>query len=115
MASIHTSAFVKACAPTGSNLLKKTPTKCYSIIILDRPAGIHPASIAGFDYDAVLKTLEKPLELRKADYRKYPQFGFLFAETRSENFAELERILKADLSQYITTAKQQDAENTTAK
>ena len=107
--------FCKGLRPDWEQLVKKDPDKMFSIIILDRPAGIHPASIAGFDYDAVLKTLEKPLELRKADYRKYPQFGFLFAETRSENFAELERILKADLSQYITTAKQQYAESTTAK
>jgi len=42
--------------------------------------------------------------LRKIDYREYPVYGFLFAETREENFAEIEAILKSDLREFITVA-----------
>jgi len=42
------------------------------------------------------------LELRKIDFNKYPVFGFLFTETREDNFEELKRILDSDLSEFIT-------------
>jgi hypothetical protein len=44
---------------------------------------------------------ENPLELRKADYKKFPLFGFLFAETRKSNLQELTRILNSDLKEYL--------------
>jgi len=50
----------------------------------------------------LLAGFEKPLELRKIDYKKYPVFGFLFVESREENFSELQTILDSDLNEFVT-------------
>jgi len=88
--------------PDWNKLSRQNPEKMFSIVILDRPPEINPQSIKSFDYDNVLKLFEKPLELRKADFKRFPQFGFLFTETREENYKELENILKQDLKEFIT-------------
>jgi len=72
-------------------------------VVLDNSTGCAGEEIAEFDYDALLANFENSLELRKIDYREFPVFGFLFLETREENFGELERILKSDLSELIKT------------
>lgn len=36
-------------------------------------------------------------------YEEYLVFGFLFAETKEENISELERILKSDLKEFVTS------------
>ena len=64
---------------------------------------IAAADIKAFDYEQLLTRFEKPLELRKINYGEYPVFGFLFAETRSGNMAELEYILQSDLKEFILT------------
>jgi len=73
----------------------------YSLIILDNSTGCPNAAIKAFDYDSLLASFENPLELRELDYKKFPVFGFLFTETHKENAAELERILKSDLKEYV--------------
>ena len=88
--------------PDWSDLLKDKGGKLYSIIILDNSTGIDPNRIQTFDYNKLLKDFEKPLEIRKFDFREYPVFGFLFTETRTENQGELQRILVSDLSEYIS-------------
>ncbi|NOZ12194.1 MAG: ATP-grasp domain-containing protein [Acidobacteria bacterium] len=88
--------------PDWNTILKGKEGKLYSIIVLDNSTGIEGNKISAFNYDLLLSDFEKPLELRKIDYREYPVFGFLFTETRKENFIELQRILKSDLNQYIT-------------
>ena len=60
--------------------------------------------ITVFDYDRVLSKFERPLDLRKIDYREYPVFGFLFVEMSEENFSEIDVILKSDLTEFITVA-----------
>ena len=69
--------------------------------MLDNASGIAAGDIKAFDYKQLLTQFEKPLELRKIDYREYPVFGFLFTETRPENMAELEAILRSDLRDFI--------------
>ncbi|NOY24201.1 MAG: ATP-grasp domain-containing protein, partial [Acidobacteria bacterium] len=88
--------------PDWNKILKNKEGKLYSIIVLDNSTGIEGNRIAAFNYDLLLSNFEKPLELRKIDYKEYPVFGFLFTETKEEKFFELERILKSDLNEYIT-------------
>ena len=73
----------------------------YSIIILDNSTGLDAEQIKGFDYEKLLKQFDNPLELRKIDYHQYPLFGFLFTQTKQNNFAELDAILKSDLNEFI--------------
>ena len=54
-----------------------------------------------FDYNKLLADFTKPLSLRKADFRKFPLFGFVFAETKCGDDEELNKILTSDLRKYI--------------
>ncbi|MDP3831833.1 MAG: hypothetical protein Q8Q47_11215, partial [Ignavibacteriaceae bacterium] len=75
----------------------------YSIIVLDKPNVIPTEVIKSFDYEKLKSRFEHVLELRETDIKKYPIFGFVFTETREENFSELDAILKSDLTEFITT------------
>ena len=76
----------------------------YSNIVLNNSTGIEGKDIGSFDYEKLLADFEKPLELRKTDFRKFPLFGFLFCETKKQNIKELERILMSDLTEYISAS-----------
>jgi len=88
--------------PDWPEVLKGKEGKLFSIIVLDNSTGIDVDEIASFDYEKLLSNFEKPIELRKIDYKKYPVFGFLFAETRKDNFIELKNILDSDLNEFIS-------------
>ena len=87
----------------GQEIFKGREGKRFSLIVLDNSTGKEGEEIASFDYEKLLSNFEKPIELRKVDHKKYPLFGFLFAETREENFIELENILNSDLNEFIST------------
>ena len=89
--------------PNWSEVLKGKEGKLFSIIVLDNSTGIDVDEITSFNYEKLLSKFEKPIELRKIDYKKYPVFGFLFAETREDNFIELKNILDSDLNEFIST------------
>ncbi len=88
--------------PNWNTILKDKKGKIFSIIVLDNSTGIKVDEIASFDYGKLLSNFEKPLELRKIDYKKYPVFGFLFAQTRENNLIELEKILNSNLIEFIS-------------
>ena len=83
-------------------ILKNDNGHAYNLIVLDNNSGIAGKDIKRFDYDKLLKSFTKPLELRKTDYKKFPVFAFLFAKTDDENAEELKNILKSDLREYIS-------------
>lgn len=88
--------------PDWPEILKNKEGKLYSIVVLDNSTGIEGNQITAFNYDLLLSNFEKPLELRKIDYKEYPVFGFLFTETKEDNFSELEIILKSNLKEFIS-------------
>jgi len=89
--------------PNWPEVLKGKEGKLFSIIVLDNSTGIDVDEITSFNYEKLLSNFEKSIELRKIDYKKYPVFGFLFAETRENNFVELKNILDSDLNEFIST------------
>lgn len=89
--------------PDWPEALKGKEGKIFSIIVLENSTGTDGAEITSFDYQRLLANFENPLELRKIDYKTYPVFGFLFTESREDNFAEIENILTSDLKEYIST------------
>lgn len=89
--------------PNWAELLKGKEGKLFSVIVLDNSSGKSADEIKSFNYDKLLLNFEKPIELRKVDYKNYPLFGFLFVETREENFIELKNILNSDLNEFIST------------
>lgn len=86
--------------PDWNSLLEGKEGLVYSNIVLNNSTGTEGKNIKSFDYEKLLADFNKPLELRKADFRKFPIFGFLFCETRKENMQELDRILMSDLNEY---------------
>ena len=88
--------------PDWNILLKGKEDLIYSNIVLNNSTGTEGKNISSFNYEKVLATFEKPLELRNTDFAKFPLFGFLFCETRKQNMLELERILMSDLKEYIS-------------
>ncbi|MCD6378950.1 ATP-grasp domain-containing protein [bacterium] len=95
--------YFKQKKPDWPEVLKGKEGKLFSLIVLDNSTGIEEDKITSFDYKKLLSKFEKPMELRKIDYKKYPVFGFLFTETREDNFVELKNILDSDLSEFIST------------
>jgi len=94
--------------PDWEHILSTRAGKIYSLVVLDNSTGYPGEQIASFDYQALLGCFEKPLELRELNYRQFPVFGFLFLETKADNFAELERILKSDLREFTRLASQSE-------
>jgi len=89
--------------PDWANILKDKKGKIYSNIVLNNSTEVAADKIKSFDYDKLLSKFEKPLELRKANFKQFLIFGFLFTETREDNFQELEWILNSDLKEFIKT------------
>jgi len=91
--------------PNWPEILKEKEEKLFCIIVLDNSTGIDTDEITSFDYEKLLSGFEKPMELRRIDFKKYPVFGFLFTETREDNFTELKNILDSDLNEFISIKK----------
>ena len=88
--------------PDWPALLEGKEGLLFSLVVLENSTGISGDRIQSFDYEKVCSKLENPLELRKIDFREYPVFGFLFAESRTEREAELEMMLTVDLGEFIS-------------
>ena len=87
--------------PDWNLILKNMDGVVFSNIVLNNSTGIEGKNIQSFDYEKLLADFEKPLELRKTDFGKFPLFGFLFCESREQNMQELDRILMSDLKEYV--------------
>ncbi len=90
--------------PDWETLLQGKENKLYTLVVLDKPKGIMESE--AFDYDRLCSMFGKVLCIRKLDHRTHPVFGFLFTETDLENRAELDYIIKSDLSEFILNEKQ---------
>lgn len=94
-------AFFQNFKPNWEDILKDKAEKLYGLIVLDNSTGLKAEEIKAFDYQKLKSHFEKPLEIREIDYTEYPLFGFVFTETRAENFQELGAILQSDLKEYV--------------
>ncbi len=88
--------------PNWTEILSINDTDSYNIIVLDNRTGTEGKGIKSFDYKKLVSEFENVLEFREVDFSKHPLFGFMFIRTREDNFAEIIRILRADLLDYIT-------------
>ncbi len=95
--------FFKSQKPDWNSILTQTNDHLFSVIVLDNSTGTEGNKIKSFDYERLASGFSRVLDLRKVDYRAYPVFGFLFAETHADSFAELESISASNLKAYINT------------
>ena len=94
--------FLEERRPDWSALLRDADATRYSIVVLENSTGIDGRQIADFDYDALVARFHRPLELRRVDYTRQPLFGFVFLATDPEHRSELDWILRADLTEFVT-------------
>lgn len=87
--------------PDWEQIFQNKDNKLYSIVVLNNNSGIPVEQVKSFDYELLEKDFENALLIRRLNIRKYPVFGFLFAETSVGNEAELKHILTSDLKKYI--------------
>jgi hypothetical protein len=88
--------------PDWAEILKDKENRLFSVVVLDNSTGLKAEEIESFDYKRLISTFERPMELRKIDFKHYPVFGFLFTDTREDNFIELKNILDSDLNEFVT-------------
>ncbi len=88
--------------PDWEELLRGRDDYVYGLVVLNNSTGIEPRKIRGFDYNGLVESFEHVLELRKVDHREFHFFGFVFIESRKDNYRELGRILRSDLREYIS-------------
>lgn len=88
--------------PDWEELLRGRDDYVYGLVVLNNSTGIEPHKIRGFDYNGLVESFEHVLELRKVDHREFHFFGFVFIESRKDNYRELGRILRSDLREYIS-------------
>ena len=93
--------FMEQKKPDWPDILANKAGKIFSIVVLDKPKEINNKNLLGFDYDKLTSGFEKVLECRKINYKQYPLFGFLFTETKENNYLELNKILVNDLKEFI--------------
>lgn len=87
--------------PDWKKILKDHDDRLFSIVVLDNSTGISADKISSFNYKKLLSSFEKPLDLRKIDYKEHSVFGFLFTESKKNNISELMNILQSDLKEYV--------------
>ena len=88
--------------PNWEVIFKGKEDKLFSVIVLNNSSGIDAAHISNFNYSKLAGDFENPVLIRKLDFKQFPLFGFVFAETSQHNKQELYTILTSDLREYIT-------------
>lgn len=88
--------------PDWNTIFKGKENTDFSLIVLDNSTGTKIEDIKSFNYDKLMKNFNKPIHLRKVDFKKYLVFGFLFVETPKDDKTELENILHSNLSEFVS-------------
>ncbi len=95
-------ALIKGFKPDWDQLIKRDPDGVYALVVLNNSTGVPGDEITSFNYDALLRSVQEPLELRKMEFSKYPLFGFLMCKVQEGDLSELERLLHSDLKEFLS-------------
>ena len=93
--------FLRGLRPDWESIFRGREGKVYPLVVACVPDEIELGDVRGIDYERFEANFRKPLSLRKIDYMKYRTFAFVFSETDEGNRGEIERMLKADLGEYV--------------
>ena len=92
---------VKQLKPDWPTLIHNKREQVYALVVLDNSTGHRGSEIKSFNYDAFLERFSDPLELREADFKKHPLFGFFMCRVHEGQLEELYSILHSDLKEFI--------------
>ncbi|MBN2071404.1 MAG: ATP-grasp domain-containing protein [Candidatus Krumholzibacteriota bacterium] len=93
--------YFRQLTPDWPAIFKGREDKVFPLVIGLIPADIDPSSVKGIKYDEYLSNFKKLLEVRKTDFKKFIVFAFTFSETDDSNRDEIERMLQADMRDYL--------------
>ena len=95
------SAVVRKTTPQWRSLVKRDPEYVYALVVLNNSTGVSGNEIQSFDYEALLRRISHPLELRRTDFKQFPVFGFLMCKVSVMDMSELDELLHSDLREFI--------------
>ncbi|MBN2185473.1 MAG: ATP-grasp domain-containing protein [Candidatus Krumholzibacteriota bacterium] len=87
--------------PDWPSIFEGKEDKVFPLVVGLIPDDIDPKSVSGIKYDEYSSNFKKLLEIRKTDFREFMVFAFSFSETDGSNRDEIEKMLKADMRDYL--------------
>lgn len=93
--------YLRDLRPDWEKLLNEPDDRIFSMVLGDIGPEYPLDTIRDIDYDRFLAHFSKPLELRRTDWKRFGCFAFLFAETDPADTAELDQILRSDMSEFL--------------
>lgn len=92
--------YLKQLKPDWENILKNVSYDNFYFTMADIPSDIKKENIKNVDYDAYLKNIKNPLDIRKIDAKSNPVFAIVFAKTSGTD--EIKKLLKLNMADFIT-------------
>ncbi len=93
--------YFKQLKPDWPKIFEGKGDKVYSLVVGLIPGDVSVESVKGIKYNELQDNFKKLLDVRKTDYRRFHVFAFVFSETDESNRDEIERMLKADMHDYL--------------
>ncbi|MFN2142714.1 MAG: ATP-grasp domain-containing protein [Candidatus Promineifilaceae bacterium] len=93
--------FLRPEKPDWENILAVKGEELTGLIVLDRSGPLTTKPVTHFDERRLLSQFSHPLDWRPIDFNRYPVFGFLFMETPGGDTAEIFKILRSDLTEFV--------------
>ena len=91
--------FIGKKKPDWKEILKNSDDDYFYFTIGDIPSNINRENIKSINFERYLKNIEKPLCIRKIDFKENPVFAIIFAKTN--NIEEIKNILKLNMEDFI--------------
>jgi len=95
-------SFLNAERPNWDRLCAAQRGHTTALIVADLPPDLDRKRISRIDFDAFAGQFREPLELRPVLDWRQPVFAFLFVRVQDDELDQLDAILEADLTRYLT-------------
>ncbi|PKO57865.1 MAG: hypothetical protein CVU24_18210 [Betaproteobacteria bacterium HGW-Betaproteobacteria-18] len=89
-------------SPDWTRIAEECRGKLTAIVVADLPSSVELSAIESVDYAAFAANFSRVLEMRATDFNHYPVFAFTFVEVPADDLSELDAVLGADLTSYVT-------------
>lgn len=95
-------SFLRGRRPDWGRLCEERRGETTALIVADLPAELDRTRVRTIDYDGLAGRFARPLELRPVTDPRQPVFAFLFVRLDDTELDQLDEVLHADLTQYVT-------------
>ncbi|MDP2233502.1 MAG: ATP-grasp domain-containing protein [Actinomycetota bacterium] len=95
-------AYMDGISPDWARIAEECRGKLTAMVVADLPSSVELSAIESVDYAAFAANFSRVLEMRPTDFNHYPVFAFTFVEVPADDLSELDAVLGADLTSYVT-------------